>query len=188
MLNRVSRKQRVVEAAVALFADRGIAATTSREIAKAAGVAEGTIFRYFPTKDDLARDVFVAAFVPLCTALERIRAEGGTARAQLGHMVRHFYDAFDSNPALFTFVMNYQHGAHTKVPKGAPTPLRSLERVIAEGVAAGEFRAIEPRIAAEMALGAIIQPCAGVIYGELQGPLARHLATVEDSVWRLLAA
>ena len=171
-----------------LFADRGIAATTSREIAKVAGVAEGTIFRYFPTKNDLARDVFVAAFVPLCAALERIRVGGGTARDRLAFMVRHFYEAFDSNPALFTFVMNYQHGARAKVPRGTPTPLRSIESLVADGVAAGEFRSIEPRIAAEMALGAIIQPCAGVIYGELQGPLAAHLATVEDSVWRLLAA
>jgi AcrR family transcriptional regulator len=47
------KKRALVEAAVHCFAERGYDATSTREIAIRAGVAEATIFRHFPTKKDL---------------------------------------------------------------------------------------------------------------------------------------
>lgn len=46
------KKQALLEAATVAFAQSGIAASTSA-IARSAGVAEGTLFRYFATKDEL---------------------------------------------------------------------------------------------------------------------------------------
>ena len=43
-------RRRIVEAALALFAEQGYAATSTRQIAQAAEVSEGLIFRHFPTK------------------------------------------------------------------------------------------------------------------------------------------
>ncbi|MCZ0757024.1 TetR/AcrR family transcriptional regulator [Anoxybacillus sp. J5B_2022] len=49
-----SEKQlKILEAAVEMFAEKGYAATSTSEIAKKAGVAEGTIFRHYKTKKDL---------------------------------------------------------------------------------------------------------------------------------------
>lgn len=48
------KKQALLEAATAAFAQSGIAASTSA-IARSAGVAEGTLFRYFATKDELLK-------------------------------------------------------------------------------------------------------------------------------------
>jgi TetR/AcrR family transcriptional regulator len=47
------RRQNLIEVALHLFATNGFRGTTTRAIAQAAGVSEGVIFRYFPTKDDL---------------------------------------------------------------------------------------------------------------------------------------
>ncbi|MEW6426916.1 MAG: TetR/AcrR family transcriptional regulator [Thermodesulfobacteriota bacterium] len=47
-------RQRILEAARLLFADRGFEATTTRDIAQAAGLAVGTLFNYFPTKEAVA--------------------------------------------------------------------------------------------------------------------------------------
>lgn len=52
-----ARRQQILEAAVRLFAQKGVARTTTRQIAQEVGVAEGLIFRYFPTKIDLLRAV-----------------------------------------------------------------------------------------------------------------------------------
>ena len=52
-----ARRQQILEAAVRLFAQKGVARTTTRQIAQEVGVAEGLIFRYFPTKLDLVRAV-----------------------------------------------------------------------------------------------------------------------------------
>jgi TetR/AcrR family transcriptional regulator len=47
------RRQHLLEAALHLFATNGFRGTTTKAIARAAGVSEGIIFRYFPTKEDL---------------------------------------------------------------------------------------------------------------------------------------
>lgn len=53
------KQQRVFEAAISLFAEKGYASTSTSEIAKAAGVAEGTIFRHFGTKENLLFSVIM---------------------------------------------------------------------------------------------------------------------------------
>lgn len=50
-------RARLVETALALFAERGYAATSTRAIAQAAGVSEGLIFHHFPNKLELLRAV-----------------------------------------------------------------------------------------------------------------------------------
>jgi AcrR family transcriptional regulator len=56
MAERLTGKERrrvVVEAAAALFSQRGFRGTTTKEIAAAAGCSEATIFKHFSTKDEL---------------------------------------------------------------------------------------------------------------------------------------
>jgi AcrR family transcriptional regulator len=51
-------KARIVAAALAMFQSRGFDQTTTKAIAKKAGIAEGTVFNYFPTKEDIAMHFF----------------------------------------------------------------------------------------------------------------------------------
>lgn len=70
------RRAHLQSATVAVLRRRGLA-STSREIATEAGVAEGTIFRVFGTKDELIQSALVAAFDPasLLTRLAEVDAE-----------------------------------------------------------------------------------------------------------------
>jgi AcrR family transcriptional regulator len=52
--NKEATKSRIVAAALALFQVKGFEATTTKAIARKARVAEGTVFNYFPTKEDIA--------------------------------------------------------------------------------------------------------------------------------------
>ncbi|WP_027725954.1 TetR/AcrR family transcriptional regulator [Tuberibacillus calidus] len=47
------KQKQIIKAAIETFAEKGYSATSTNEIAKKAGVAEGTIFRHFKTKKDL---------------------------------------------------------------------------------------------------------------------------------------
>ena len=58
--NKMTEKQqKIVETAIQMFAERGYASTATSEIAKAAGVAEGTIFRHFGSKENLLLSVIL---------------------------------------------------------------------------------------------------------------------------------
>jgi AcrR family transcriptional regulator len=63
-----------------VFTDRGASATTE-EIAKAAGVGVGTLFRHFPTKEALLEAVIVRRLETLATELARIAEEQDPAEA-----------------------------------------------------------------------------------------------------------
>ena len=52
--NKRKTRRAILAAALALFVSKGFHATTTRQIARKAGIAEGTLFNYFETKDDLA--------------------------------------------------------------------------------------------------------------------------------------
>lgn len=66
------KQKAIIKAAVELFSERGYAATSTREIARKAGVAEGTIFKQYPTKKDLmlwiTRRIIDKALLPLVSS------------------------------------------------------------------------------------------------------------------------
>jgi AcrR family transcriptional regulator len=62
------KKQALLDAATAAFAQSGIAASTAL-IARKAGVAEGTLFRYFATKDDLLNALYLHLKQDLCQTM-----------------------------------------------------------------------------------------------------------------------
>src|SRR5947207_3349788 len=56
--NKAAIRKRIVTAALSLFQTKGFDATTTRAIARKAGIAEGTVFNYFRTKEDIALHFF----------------------------------------------------------------------------------------------------------------------------------
>lgn len=66
-------RRRLLQIGARLFHKRGFAETTTREIAEAAGVANGTLFNYFPTKESLA----LALFADALADAERAGRDGG---------------------------------------------------------------------------------------------------------------
>jgi len=52
--NKERTKEQILEAALSLFRKRGLEGTTTKQISQKAGIAEGTLFNYFKTQDDLA--------------------------------------------------------------------------------------------------------------------------------------
>ena len=67
-----ARPGEIIEAALRLFADRGFAATKLEDVAAAAGIGKGTIYLYFPTKEDLFRAVVRQAVLPNLAAATKI--------------------------------------------------------------------------------------------------------------------
>ena len=80
-LDSDERRKAIVAAAIPLFAGKGFAGTTTRELAEAAGISEALLFRHFPSKVSLYREILrlgcegdpalekLAALTPSTTAL-----------------------------------------------------------------------------------------------------------------------
>jgi AcrR family transcriptional regulator len=78
--NKERTKEQILEAALALFRKRGLEGTTTKQISQRAGIAEGTLFNYFKTKDDLALFFFQKGSADL---MEWYEEQDGLKRARL---------------------------------------------------------------------------------------------------------
>jgi len=79
-----ARPSEIIEAAIAIFAERGFGAARLEDVARRAGVAKGTVFVYFPTKDDLFRAV---AQTVLTTHLERLHGAAADLDRPIAELV-----------------------------------------------------------------------------------------------------
>lgn len=65
MSKRQITRKRILNAAWTLFAENGYEETTTRQIAREAGVADGTVFSHFPTKLDMLREGMLSQLTQL---------------------------------------------------------------------------------------------------------------------------
>jgi TetR/AcrR family transcriptional regulator, transcriptional repressor of aconitase len=91
-LDSDDRRKAIVMAAVPLFARNGFAGTTTRELAAAAGVSEALLFRHFPSKQSLYREILALGCEgdPALEKLATLPASTETAIGIVRFMVRRF--------------------------------------------------------------------------------------------------
>ncbi len=58
-LNLNEKEEKILQSSIKLFSEKGFNASTSKEIAKDAGISEGTIFKYFKTKKDILKAILI---------------------------------------------------------------------------------------------------------------------------------
>ena len=93
-----ARPGEIVAAALASFAERGYAATKLEDVAAAAGISKGTIYLYFPTKEDLFRAVVRQAVLPNLEAAEaQFAAHAGSCADLLRVLAQRFLRLLDSD-------------------------------------------------------------------------------------------
>src|SRR3979411_3413249 len=78
------RRQAIVDAAVPLFARKGFAGTTTRELAEAAGISEALLFRHFPSKQLLYREILQQLGCQGDPGLEQLASPPASTAAPVG--------------------------------------------------------------------------------------------------------
>ncbi len=186
-------KARVERAALTLFVARGVAETTTREIAMAASIAEGTIYRYFPSKEQLALDIFLGHHRALAEALAEAQRPVTGLRDKIEAIVRCYCEWADRDWSLFAYHLLTQHLFLAMVPDGTPNPVDVVREVIVNAMASGEIPSRDPDLAAASAIGTVMQVLFGlpfwvsILIGRFEGPLSDHVAFFADAAWAVLA-
>jgi len=84
------KRNAILDAATHLFAERGLTAAPTSEISKQAGVAEGTLFTYFKTKDDLINALYREIKLELADAM----MSDFPRKKNVGTRLRHVWDRY----------------------------------------------------------------------------------------------
>src|SRR5262249_58664 len=152
-------------AAVVLFAAHGIDGVSIADIAAAAQVSQGALYRHYRSKDALAAALFGAAYLRTGEDLRAVGAAAAGFAARITAMVTHFCARFDRDAALFRFLLIAQHDLLPGVAESGSTPVAAIEAVVEQAVAVGEVAAVEPALAAAAVMGVVLQAALFHIYG-----------------------
>ena len=92
------KRNAILDAATRLFAERGLTAAPTSEISKQAGVAEGTLFTYFETKDDLINALYREIKLELADAMMSDFPRKKNLRTRLRHVWDRYVNWGVANP------------------------------------------------------------------------------------------
>lgn len=171
-------RERIKRSALSLFVTGGVDGTGVREIAKAAGITEGAIYRHFKGKDELVWTLFADSYRNYAQKLDTLQSAERTTAAKIDAMVRGFCAFFDEDETLFRFLLLVQHGQLAKVPSSLRTPVDVLEDVIRDGIEAGEVGYADTTAATAAVLGIVLQTATFKIYDRLSGNMSARAAAV----------
>jgi AcrR family transcriptional regulator len=180
-------KSRLERAALTLFVARGVAETTTKEIAMAASVAEGTIYRYFPSKEQLALDLFLRHHQGLAEALAEAQRPAKGLRAKIEAIVRCYCEWADRDWTLFAYHLLNQHSFLIQVPDDVANPVTVVRDVISQAMKAGEIPKWNIDLAAASAIGVVMQAATYKVYGRFTGDLSDHVRFFADAAWAVLS-
>ncbi|HKJ03210.1 MAG TPA: TetR/AcrR family transcriptional regulator [Longimicrobiales bacterium] len=192
----LDRPDEILEAALHVFAERGLAGARVEDIAEAAGVSKGTVYLYFKGKEELFKEAVrgqvgrtlegLAAAAPPGNPVERLDRFvtaywAHLRRPAFGRLYRLILAELHQFPELSRFYADEVSGRILLLSR----------EIIADGVERGVFRDVEPQVASRMLVGLLIQHAVWTSQRELFPHLGQRsddalLGEIKDFVFTAL--
>jgi len=184
-------RQRLIRAALELFTTKGYHDTTTAQIAKKAGIAEGTIYRHFASKQQLVNELYRAAQRWASKVVQETSRdpEAGAARAQLTAVAHGLLDGAARDTAIVKLgLLEPLDALLDEESRRTEREFRTaIERIVAEGKAQGSVRAGAAEIWAGVWLAAMSHALEKIVAGEWK-PADAGVRLVIDAAWRAISA
>ncbi len=179
-----TRYEWILDAALALFVERGYHGTAVPAIAERAGVAAGTIYHHFASKEALVNALFQLWKHRIVHAVHEHFPATGTPREQFRTIWNEMARFALAHPAAYSFLEFHHHGAYlddaNKELDGGLK--RFAAEVVAHAQTQGFIRPAEPQLLMELVFGAFN----GMMRAHYEGRLVldeARLALAEASCW-----
>jgi AcrR family transcriptional regulator len=146
------RREEILALATRIFADKGYASTTVREIADSAGILSGSLYHHFPSKESMLHEIMHGFLDGTIEQYRATLAQGGAPLDVLRALVHDAFESLGANPAAlavmineFNFLVQFPRFAYLR--EGAEDTEQLWCGVIEAGMGTGDIRAdIEPRM------------------------------------------
>ena len=158
--NGTDKFSAILRGAIQVFARSGYFNAKVAEVARAAGVADGTVYLYFKNKDDLLVSIFNTAMQEFNARTQQELVEINDPREQLRHFAKLHFEALEANRDLaVVFQVEFRHS--TKFMEQFSETmladyLKMLREILERGQQQGVFRAsLNPKVVAKVIFGAL---------------------------------
>jgi TetR/AcrR family transcriptional regulator len=157
-IDKQNAKGRLLEAGINLFAEKGYASTSVREITARAGVTKPVLYYYFKNKEGLFRAIMNTAAELQESLLKEILETPGTTLGRFIYFYRRFYEEVLKNKDFFKMINNLIFGP----PQGAPDydieqyhrrMVNAIKSIYMDGLALKEVNEADPEAVAMLVVG-----------------------------------
>lgn len=183
----VGKKQQIFDGALVCFEAKGFHGTAVPEIAAAAGVAVGTLYRHFPTKEALVNGLIAAWQARFVDEVLAPVPATATPRAALRLYWRRMAAFARAYPAAQRFLDLHDHGGYLDESnrRGGAAFEAAMRDLIAWGRREGAMKALEPALLVALMRGAL----AGLArHAALEGVVPQvRIEEMEDCLWNAVA-
>lgn len=182
-------RDRLLEAARELFTTTGYHATTTPILARKAGVAEGTIYRHFPSKQALLNAAYQDVQRWGSTAVREATTSGtGSVGERLNLLGRKWLQCAEKDPSRVRLLLSWRHNRELdELSRSAAQGLRhGLEHLIAHGKQEGTVRAGVVELWTSVWLTLVAFAAERVASREWSATHPHALATL-DAAWEAIA-
>lgn len=165
------KPQQIIDAAIRVFARTGFYNSRVSDIAREAGIASGTIYLYFKTKDEILVTLFREKMAAFVASLRSEIAREPDPEAKIRRLVRRHFEVLEASPELAE-VVQVELRQGQKFFRGASAHEVSayfelIGSVLQDGVASGAFRRDLPvKVATKMLFGAMDQLTTSWVLGK----------------------
>ena len=146
MDKKISKSEKILDAALMLFSTRGFYATTIPDIAKAMGMSVGNIYNYFSSKELLAKEIIKYSSDILGAEIRYVNEHEGTAKEKIRQIVAVYFEMATSKPQHINYFLRV-YLANKEVFKDGCEGMLCVSAFVTElmiffeeGVARGELR------------------------------------------------
>jgi AcrR family transcriptional regulator len=145
-----ARPLELLDAALELFVEKGFASTRAEEVAQRAGVSKGTLYLYYPSKEELFKAVIVRNLTSrIADTAQQVQAWDGMMAPLLESLLVQWWQETYASPASGVFkilvseMRNFPEIAEYYLQQVIEPGSALIGSIIARGVASGEFRAVD---------------------------------------------
>lgn len=153
------KRERIREAAIRVFSEKGFSEARADEIAEQAGVAVGTIYNYFENKEAILVEIFQGEFTKLREFYERLRRSGLPVVEKIRRILEEYFSELDKRKELMRVLQRERFKLLEQLGAEPAQLYREIiayvEELIREGITNGWLRECNPRIIAHALFGAV---------------------------------
>jgi AcrR family transcriptional regulator len=157
------RPAEIVAAALACFAEKGLAATRLEDIAARAGVTRGTLYLYFQGKEEIFKAVVRQSILPILARGEAMVAASDEPSATLlARLIENFPKAVLGSPVsalpklVLTEVGNFPDLAEFYLEEVIRRGRRLIKALVKRGIDRGEFRPVDTALTVRLAMAPLV--------------------------------
>ncbi|MCF2719443.1 TetR/AcrR family transcriptional regulator [Paenibacillus sp. UKAQ_18] len=183
-----SKKKDILQAAMCLFATKGIDGISVKEIGEAAGVTDAAIYKHFKSKDAMALEVFGQYCNSYTTLIDFYRKQSGSFVSRFHQLVDEVLNMHDEDQyGLLLLSQHHELYVEASQSQNVRQPLEALTEFIERGIQQGELPKQDAQLSGVLIIGAITRLSVSSLEGELPQQLVPFAAEVKQRLTALLS-